>query len=255
MTQGFYPGDDGFTNFFTEVQKGNVSGHRIDTVACANSGLQKDVIEDIWQGGDTFLYPTVGEQWEVLSDDTADTAIGVGAREITITYLDTNYDEQTEVVALNGVTPVLLVATDAFRTRTAAVTDAGNTVGNLGGAIGTITVQVAGGGDLRYVMTIGENRARNSHRTVPDGKTAYFIYWLATSGKDRDVFFRFRSTDGDSGIFVPSTVLSVYQETASVNPTAMIGPLIERSDMKLTGVVSNTGTPGEATYQLLVVDN
>jgi len=255
MTTGFYPGDSGLSNFLVEVQKGNVSGHAIIDAPGFNPFIAQGTPEDLWQAGGTFLYPTAGEQWEILSDDSNDTAVGTGAREVTIDYLDSNYDEQTEVIALNGTTPVLLTAINSFRTIKAIVTDAGNTVGNLGGAIGVITVQVAGGGNLRHQIDVGDNRSLNSHRTVPNGKTAWLIFWLATTGKDEGIFHNLFITDGDSGIFIPSLTFNVYQSIASVNPTAMLGPFIERSDIKVVADAINNDASADAFYQLLVVDN
>jgi len=264
MTTGFYvdSGDAGNfevlsapADFFVEVVKGNIPGHSVFRVPGSNPFIAQGAPEDLWQGGGTFIYPTAGEQWEVLSDDSNDTALGTGAREITISFLDVNYDEQFEVIALNGTTPVLLTATDAFRTVTAIITGAGNTAGNLGGAIGTITVQVAGGGNLRHQIDIGDNRSFNSHRTVPNGKTAWLIYWLATTPKDQNIFYKFFSTQGQSGIFISSLFINVYQTDASFNPEAMVGPFVERSDIKVTGDATNNDASAGAMYQLLVVDN
>jgi hypothetical protein len=55
-----------------------------------------------------YVYPPEAATYQIASESASDTSDGVGARLVVINGLDANYDEITDVVALNGQTPVNL---------------------------------------------------------------------------------------------------------------------------------------------------
>jgi len=61
----------------------------------------------LWEFGDGWTAIPVATTLEVASDSALDTAGGTGCTGVTIEGLDGNYDEISETVALDGVTPVL----------------------------------------------------------------------------------------------------------------------------------------------------
>lgn len=72
-------------------------------------------------------------QGSIVSTQPWDTALGIGAREVTITYLDQDGGgPHTEVVALNGQSFVNLVNTNLATITNMAVTSMGSSNGNLG---------------------------------------------------------------------------------------------------------------------------
>lgn len=72
--------------------------------------LSATPIVDVWDGPDArypgFLPFGVAEPIEIVSDAAADTAAGVGARQLFVQGLDANYAIQTKIYTLNGTTPV-----------------------------------------------------------------------------------------------------------------------------------------------------
>ncbi|MCK5612904.1 hypothetical protein KAR91_64115, partial [Candidatus Pacearchaeota archaeon] len=68
----------------------------------------------VWPDGPELNVPDVaGVQMTFVSDNAADDKdAGAGAQSIEIHYLDGNLDQQTEQVFLEGLTPVLTIATD-----------------------------------------------------------------------------------------------------------------------------------------------
>jgi hypothetical protein len=67
------------------------------------------VPEDVWPVGGLVAYPAAADQVSMVSDDAADTIAGTGAQLVQIEAIDANLNVVTEIMALNGTTPVLSV--------------------------------------------------------------------------------------------------------------------------------------------------
>ena len=130
-------------------------------------------------GGDVNWLATAGKV-EVLSSDAADTALGLGTRSVEVHGLSAAGEDQDEVIAMDGVTPVESALT-YIRINKVHCED----VGTYGGAHqGDITCRVTGGGAVLSVMTgeegavnssvqYGSGEANNGYWTVPLGKVLY----------------------------------------------------------------------------------
>lgn len=121
------------------------------------------------------LYPfsTTGVQLQVVSTSVNDTAAGSGMRTVLISGLDTNYNPLTEIVTMNGTTPVLTVNTNWLR-RNLFV---GRTCGTPQTAnAGDITLSDAGGAHITHIMRnasgVGNGFGSSSVYTVPAGFSA-----------------------------------------------------------------------------------
>ena len=103
-------------DFPTEVVRGAIDGYSIAIIQGENLNVDVAAKANLWCVGGRLVYPTAGEQLEVFSASANDTIAGsTGAQAVAIRYLDTDFIEQTEVVLLSGVTPVLTVATNIYR--------------------------------------------------------------------------------------------------------------------------------------------
>lgn len=128
-----------------------------------------NVEESMWVVGGTFLFPAIAQQMEVVSSSAADTSNGTGAQKVKISYLDTTYAEQTEVITLNGVTAVPTVATNIFRINHFRVESTGTGLR----AAGNIDIRHLSDTPIYSRISTGLTRARNSAYTVPKGKELY----------------------------------------------------------------------------------
>ena len=252
--EGFSPGIGAVgpgLDFFLEVSKGNVAGHSSVNVIGRHPQLG-GVIEDIYDPGGTLVYPTAGEQWEVVSDSPNDTLLGTGARQVRIEYQDDNYTRQVEeIIDLNGTTPVLTAATDMFRHEHSAVI----AVGSSGHNEGTILIRAAGGGDNRGGMLPLSNGSLDGHYTVPAGVTSYLVGIYQEINKNEDVDIDYLKTEGDNGIFklvLPSTI---YQSSSYFPFRLAAGKLLEKSDFKAVGSSSNLDARPAIIYQMIEVLN
>ena len=123
--------------------------------------------EDLWPVGGMYVFPTAEMGMELVSDSTDDTADGTGARTVKIWYLDSDFIEHTEVITLNGTTPVSTTATDIYRVNAFRIL----TVGSGASAAGNIDIRHLDDTPIYSRILPGQTRARNSIYTVPSGYT------------------------------------------------------------------------------------
>ena len=64
----------------------------------------------IWSQGGIYSYLSAASTLYISSSSTDDTVAGTGARTVTVSGLDNNFDEKVETVSLNGQTGVELNA-------------------------------------------------------------------------------------------------------------------------------------------------
>lgn len=163
---------------------------------------------DIWEGPTaTYVFPAVAQQMRVLSSSANDTSAGTGMQKVIIHYLDANYAVQSEIVTLNGVTPVNTVATNILRINGLHA----YTVGSGGTSAGNISLQNTAGTVTYGYIVAGFNRAHQAIYTIPAGCTGYVQHWQASSGSASGAHFTefyLRATCHE-GILTPGVFLSL----------------------------------------------
>jgi hypothetical protein len=236
------------SNYQIELARGNISGQSSASVLGRNIAVSA-TLQDIWDAGGELVYPTAGEQWEILSSDTNDTSAGTGAQTVVIQYLDDNYVEQAEVLTMNGTTAVDFVAIDAFRFRRALVFTAGS--GDINA--GDITIRPSGGGNTRGQIKAGNGNSLDGHFTVPADKAAYLVFVYTNVNKSEDAEITLKSTLSDGTIFTVRFPLSNYQNSV-VSPVSLPPRFHEKSDLKITAVSTNSATIVSVALQFVMVD-
>lgn len=158
--------------FDLQVARGQITMHK----ALFKFGNNADIngtLETVWSHGGLYTYPSAATVMKVSSSSAADSGSSTGARTVTVSGLDANYNEISEVVTLNGQTAVLTTNT-FIRVFRAFV----NTAGSGGTAAGTIYVgdgTVTGGvpATVYAEIVLGENQTQMALWTVPAGYTLY----------------------------------------------------------------------------------
>lgn len=194
--------------YLFDIAEGNVTGH----TAFSKLGYNDDVgatEEDVWtQGG---LYPWIaaaGIALEVVSASANDTVAGSGIQKVRVSYLDTDYSAQSQILDMNGQTPVPLTDTSILRVNALRATQ----VGAGGVAAGTITCRLVGGAATVYRSIVaGFTRGRGATYTVPLGKTLYVTSIAVASGyttSGKVVRWTARATVDDTD---PTTKIAFFQ--------------------------------------------
>lgn len=141
-----------------------VYGENVDV----NTAIPEDVFyTTVAPAAYTLL--TVAAVHALVSSSAADTAAGTGARTVLVTGLNSSYNEITETVTLNGVTPVNTVNSYIFVSSLRVVT-----VGSGGANAGIIT---ATSGTIKAAIRVGENKSSLGAYLIPAGYSAFLFQW------------------------------------------------------------------------------
>lgn len=158
--------------FNLQVARGQITGHKA-LFKFGSNPVVDAALETVWSQGGIYAYPSAATVMKVSSSSNNDTALGTGARTVTVAGLDANYNELSEVITLNGQTEVL--TTNSFiRVFRAFVNTAGSgatAAGDIYVGVGVVTAGVPA--TVYAKIPLGANQTLMAVWTVPAGYTAY----------------------------------------------------------------------------------
>lgn len=176
-----------------------------------------------------YSEPSSAAQRSIASSSASDTAAGIGARMVKITYYDDVLNGPfTETVTLNGVTPVNTTATNIRFIESLVVVN----VGSDGANVGTITLYtgLAGAGTVITTISVnsfntgfGDNQTFACRHYVAAGKTCRITSISSNSSGQAVIIARTKyPLDVDN----PGDSLYTYALNGQSNHTFGDGPLI-----------------------------
>lgn len=162
------PGIDFPYNFHHKVSAGRIDRHEHIFKFGRNSDIDTGVAEDIWDGGGAYSWPTTAQTVNLVSTSANDDESNTGAETVLIYGLDSDYNEISETITLNGTSNV--VSTNSYlRLYRMIVTGAGSGGANAGDISATQTTSAI---KMAQINT-GNNQTLMAQFTIPNGKTAY----------------------------------------------------------------------------------
>lgn len=237
-------GLDVFEGIDTEFKFGRVE----------NAGTSQEVIWDL--GGEyVFLDDGSPEQLSIVSDDATDANGLAGAWNVFLWGLDGDYNEISELVTLNGLTPVITTQ-EFLRLFRMSVIHAGTITTIDGNNAGTITASAPGAGVDQAAILPGNGQTLMCVYTVAAGKTALVtgISINAPQGKSALVRAKLKNCFGPNCAFVTKYTLDIYQSTFfGTLDTPFLVP--EKSDIVFTAEASIASTGVGASWGMKLIDN
>lgn len=247
------------TDFHYEVAQGRYSG----ATTWNKFGYNNDIDtatdpETIWSVGGSFVRMTSADTLDVVSSSGSDTGAGTGAQSVIIYGIDANFEAQTEVVTLSGVTPVTTLNTWLGVNRVAIYL-----AGTGGVNAGTITIDdTAGTVGTQAEIPVGEGTTQQCIFFVEANHTA-LMDWMVlninkiSGGSTPTVTIRGWVTSLVSGakyLVFKHTVDTAVENTVSFNPEQpfVVG---EKSMFELTGETDTNNTVVNARFSLIEVQN
>lgn len=160
--------------FELQVSRGQISYHE----SVHKFGFYNSVdtnLTTIWSQGGVYSYLSAASTLYISSSSTADTGAGTGARTVTVSGLDNNFDEKIETVTLNGQSGVELNGSTWFRVNRIVVNTAGSGGANAGVLyVGTESAPSSGVPTNKYAtVAIGDNQTLMCIYTIPRGYTGF----------------------------------------------------------------------------------
>lgn len=121
----------------------------------------------VWPNGPFSIPPAAGVQMVVQSTSANDAVGGTNIRTVRLIYLDSNLNQQTENVSLNGTSPVNTTATDIRFIQCMHLLTFGTTPEAAG------VISASNGGNTYSAIEVGKARCSSSAAMVPAGKRLY----------------------------------------------------------------------------------
>lgn len=249
---GTFSGQPLFSKQFTRqlrdmISFGAVANWYYVGVRCHNQAVGTTT-EDIWEAGGVQVLPSAAGVASVVSSDADDTAAGTGARTVTIEGLDADYEEISEVVTLNGITPVN--STNSYlRVNSLVVSSSGTSRANEG----NITVSV--GGNVQRYISVGSGICHCSQYTIPANHTAYLVRIQTWQGRDSgaESFLQFKDTAG-ANTWITTLYLDTYRSelTAELDGSIVIPA---KADIRMQAFSTASTVDQGAYYVLYLNDN
>ena len=163
------PVSEANSDVYTQIARGTVSGAQTFSGYGQYVSTGATTNHVIWPDGVFNLPSPTGVQMSIVSTSANDdgSPVGTGIRTMDIHYLDANLVPQVENITLNGLTPVLTVATNIRFIQCMHIT----TVGSLKAAAGVITA--TNSAVIYSQIDAGSRRCSSTARMVPAGKRLF----------------------------------------------------------------------------------
>lgn len=241
--------------FTLQVSRGQIPGHRSVTVFGYNPDVDTTRVT-VWPHTGIIPFPPAALQLKVSSSSTDDTAAGTGARTVFVGGLDANHNEISEIVTLNGQTPVL--TTQSFlHINSAYVATAGSGLSAAGDIYFGDGVVTAGVPATVYdLIKFDYNQRITGSYTVPAGYTAYVSQGLFSAGQpggSAQVVGRLLTVGAD-GIRRAAAITTVNNGVAVYNFDYPI-QIPEKTTIEASAQGSSNNNEASAMFVLVLIKN
>lgn len=228
------------TPYTYDIAEGLVTGHKNwSKIGFCQSVGTNEVTVAPWCTA-PYVFPTTELAMTIVSNSTADSTAGSGARTLMFYYLDKSFVEKSVAINMNATTSQT-IATDIYRVQNIRVTS----VGASNAAVGAITVAFTG---VTYgYISAGRTRQRQCTWTVPAGTTLY-VTQIAFSAANQNpakaggVRFTTHANFDDKsgtvlqrGLFMPYNEVVLYNTPymRELNPPTKLAPT---TDIKVSAI-------------------
>jgi len=246
--------------FPLRVALGQVENTTAITKFGYNSAISTGTVpEDIWGQGDVWVAPTQARLHNIVSTDPNDANGGTGANRVLINGINSIYQQQSEIVTMNGTSNVPTVNTYLFIHRMLVLANA--TTPSTGGInIGTITATAQTDATVTCSIEIGYAQSQFALYQVPVGYTVFVFKVRArinnnTAASAAQVVMYAKPFNG---VFNAKLNLGLNNSGSSFVQQDYEFPLIftEKTIIKLTCVsVSNNNTSIEGSFDFYLIKN
>ena len=238
-----FSGGVGSYPYFLQVSRGLVPGHKRVFKFGYNGEIQ-NIEETIWEAGGTYTYPSSAVTITATSSAGA-TDSGV---EITIQGVDTNYNELSETVTLDG-SGTVTTAGSFLRVNRAFVSGSTACTGNI-----TIA---NGGTTYAYISTLHQQTLM-ALWTVPAGYTGYLfqVDTTAFTVQNNKVATIRMLTREFNGVFRTQQKFDLFQ--ASYHQDIVCPqPILEKTDIEFRAIADslNADLRVSATFDIIYIAN
>ena len=219
--------------FELQVSRGQIPGHSVRNLFGTNPAIGTTFVTP-WENDGALPLLGAEQNLSLVSTSASDTSVS-----ILVSGVDVDFDPVSEVVALNGLTPVV-TAQKFFRIND-LITVSGN-------AVGDVTASYSGTVYAKIIAGRGRNQA--AIYTVPTGHSFYLgriDAFTATANNDTKIMtFRNQVTLSDGRVFdVAQTSFTSRMDIARIMPFKVSAKSTIEFQLKMSGQTADIGVFGE----------
>lgn len=162
------------------IGTGQTDGHKRVAVIGINASIDTATVpEDLWHQGGVYPWLIAPTLLEIVSTNAGDAPAGAGIASVRVDGLDAGLLEQSQVVVLNGLTPVPIPVA-CLRINGCITLSKGSGAGYKATNLGDLIIRDLGGGTVRAVIPAGRGFASQAVWTCPANYTAQIVSTLAS---------------------------------------------------------------------------
>jgi hypothetical protein len=244
-----------FEPFELQVARGQITMHSSIIVFGYNPDVDTSE-ESVWPDGGTVPHPTTASVLKISSSSASDTALGTGARTVTIVGLDGSYNQVSETVILAGQTAVNTTNSYLYVNQfyVATVGSGGANAGDINAGTGVVTAGVPA--VLYDMIAVGYNNRTTGHYCVPAGYTGYMTHGSFSSGQasGTTAVTGFLKQHGTDGIVRVGAVTTVNNSTADFS---FIYPYVihEKNCVGATAIGTAANNAVSSYFNIILIKN
>jgi len=247
-------------DYLTLVRLGKIAGQSIIAKRGWNPDSDSAAYEEVRFLGGLRTPLQVAAQMQAFSSDNADTDLtGSNAWKIELFGVDDQYNPISEIVSMDGTSGSAL--TSQFFLTVYGLKPVENGSFNVKNA-GGIDIRTTGGA-VQILMPQDTGLSKDSHYTIPAGKTGYLVSLTleANIRAQREVAFRLMAREnligGGGPPYAPTAEVSVWSAISGINPIPINAGegFKEFTDIWFECQPENNNTVAGVSYEVLLIDN
>ena len=224
-----------------------------------SGSIDSDVTADVWPLADDLVVLSSSETMDLVSDNVADAPSGVGCDSVFIEGLDSDYLPQSELITLDGTTPVTTTNEFMFIYTMSVLNITSTGTSNVGQILATAT---SAGTDQASIPPT-EGHSQGSHFIVPAGYNALMtdlhVSCQRTSGTGNKrakvrLLFSPQTAPLSAGIIYETTRLGTASDAGNT-VNEFHNPLVvaEKTLFWLTATPEANNTEVDFEYDLILI--
>jgi hypothetical protein len=214
-------------------------------------------LETVWEPGGIYEYLSTASTVTAISDSSADSSAGTGARTVELLGLDTDYNIISDIITTNGTSAGTASTKEFLRIYRAQVQHAGSTGTNAGNilikanGLTVISIGTHGTGS----NTEGFGQSQTSVYTIPAGKTGYITQWtVGSSIYNAGVHAYLQVADRTNGS-TSRTKDIMFLNNYAVKDYKIPLRVLEKSDIEVRAYDASSGAAVSTSYNVILIDN
>lgn len=239
-------------NFYSNVSLGRVPGASVMDKFGRNPDVDTGTDpEDLWDRGGIWVEPSIACKHNIKSTDGNDNDSGTGARMMEVFGLIANYNQQSEIITLDGTNDV--PTDNLYRIIFRKIV---RSAGSSGGNIGTLTATSQVDGTVTAQISPENNQTLMSIYQIPADKTGLLYQYYVDVNESTGI-----------GTVALDLLIKPIDEVWQVkhhrgtkenlpHKFTFPRPIAAKSMVKLGNIrVSNNNTDVSGGFEILLVDN